>query len=165
MFACTSYRSCGTVYKLPVRLRSEEKHGKYYCCVTKCHNFSGRVGSFGRHVTLHKLPKEVYTRRAWIRLISRKNWKPSSYTRVCSDHFKDGVGLTSQDRNKIPSENLPQKQKKVLVRRDPPKRICRDPERTDSSINTTDKAGILKHHSWVLHCICSIQLLSNTVKK
>lgn len=90
--------------------KAKKNMGKYYCCVTKCHNFSGRVGSFGRHVTLHKLPKEVYTRRAWIRLISRKNWKPSSYTRVCSDHFKDGVRTTSQDRNKIPSENLPQKQ-------------------------------------------------------
>lgn len=67
---------------------------------------------------------------------------------MCSDHFKDGVGPTSQDRNKIPSENLPQKQKKILVRRDPPKRICRDTERADSSINTTEKAGILNHHSY-----------------
>lgn len=75
-----------------------------------CRNYSGRVGKFGKTVTLHKLPKEQYIRRAWIRAISRKNWKPTSYTRVCSDHFMDGIGPNSVDRNKIPTENLPQRE-------------------------------------------------------
>lgn len=67
--------------------------GKYYCCVIKCYNFSGRVGLFGRYVILYKFFKEVYIRCVWICLISRKNWKLSSYICVCLDYFKDGVGL------------------------------------------------------------------------
>ncbi|KAL3883276.1 hypothetical protein ACJMK2_029559 [Sinanodonta woodiana] len=61
--------------------------GRDYCTVFGCHSLSGRIGQFGHKVTLHKLPKEQYARRAWIRAISRKNWIPSNYTRVCSDHF------------------------------------------------------------------------------
>ena len=109
MFAYTSYRSCGTVY-VNFRFGSKKLNmGKYYCCVTNCHNYSGRIGTFGKCVTLHNLPKEIYTRRAWIRLISRKKLKPTSYTRVCSDHFKDGVGPCSIDRNKIPRKTCHKK--------------------------------------------------------
>lgn len=35
-------------------------------------NLSGRVGTFGKHVTLYKLLKDVYTKRVSIRLVSRK---------------------------------------------------------------------------------------------
>ncbi len=42
--------------------------------------------------------------------ISRKNWKPGSHTRVCSDHFVNGKGPDSTNRNTlIPTENLVQK--------------------------------------------------------
>ncbi|KAL3869877.1 hypothetical protein ACJMK2_042504 [Sinanodonta woodiana] len=84
--------------------------GRDYCTVFGCHNFSGRIGKFGHKVTLHKLPKEQYARRAWIHAISRKNWIPSNYTRVCSDHFI--------------SENLPQKRSGAVktLRSSPSKR-------------------------------------------
>ena len=41
---------------------------------------------FAKKVTLHKLPEDVYSGRVWICSIIQKNWKPPSYTRVCSDH-------------------------------------------------------------------------------
>jgi hypothetical protein len=116
--------------------------GKDYCCVTNCSNFSGRIGRFGKKVTLHKLPRDTYVRRAWIRLISRKNWKPTSYTRVCSDHFKDGVGPNYLNRNKVPSENLPQKKcTKIFTRREP----CNRTETGTLFIEVG--AGVLEHHS------------------
>lgn len=87
---------------------------RYYCCMTNCSNYKGRVGRLGKPVTLHKLPRDQAARRAWIRLISRKNWKPSDYTRVCSDHFAEVTGPDSQDRNKLPTEFLAQKQKTPL---------------------------------------------------
>lgn len=135
MFACKSYCSSGTVYVNFWFGSKKPQHGQILLLET-----------FGKWVTLHKLPKEIYTRRAWIRLISRKNSKPTRYTRVSSDHFKDGVRPCSIDRYKIPSENLPQKVKKTQVRREPRNRMSRDPE---NSTNTTNKAEILKHHSWV----------------
>uniref|UniRef100_K1Q036 Solute carrier family 22 member 5 n=1 Tax=Magallana gigas TaxID=29159 RepID=K1Q036_MAGGI len=98
----------------------------------------GRVGKFDKKVILHKLPKEQYIRRAWIRAISRKNWKPTSYTRVCSDHFRDGIGPNSVDRNKIPTENLPQRG--IIThqnKRQPRTRL----ENVDSPIDA------LQHHS------------------
>jgi hypothetical protein len=69
--------------------------GKYYCCMPECHNFKGKTGKYGKSVTLHKLPSNISTRRAWIRTISRKNWKPTAYTRVCSDQrTADSVWLS-----------------------------------------------------------------------
>ena len=62
---------------------------KDYCCIFVCHDSRGRVGKFGKKVTLNKDPIEMYTQKAWIGSVSRKNWKQSS--RVCSDHFKDGA--------------------------------------------------------------------------
>lgn len=56
----------------------------------------------------------MYTRRAWIRMISMKNWTPSSYTRVCLEHLVNGVGPNFDNRNKIPTKNLPQKRSVVL---------------------------------------------------
>ncbi|WAR24518.1 THAP1-like protein [Mya arenaria] len=78
--------------------------GRFYCCMPECHNYS----ISGNIITLHKLPTKESVRRAWILAISRKNWKPTAYTRVCSEHFLDGVGPNSVHRNKIPTDNLTQ---------------------------------------------------------
>jgi len=40
--------------------------------------------------------------------ISRKNWSPTNYTRVCSDHFVDGIGPERKHNDKIPTEYLAQ---------------------------------------------------------
>ena len=87
--------------------------------MTNCHNYSGKIGKFGKVVTLHKLPKQGSIRGAWIRAISRKNWKPTSYTRVCSDHFVNGVGPEYSNRLKVPSENLEQKKQHAAMEADP----------------------------------------------
>ena len=69
--------------------------------MTDCSNFTGKIGRFGGTVTLHKLPLKPSLKRAWIIAISRKNWTATSYTRVCSDHFKNGVGPNYFDREKV----------------------------------------------------------------
>lgn len=72
-----------------------------------CHNTAGRIGRFGKPVKLHRLPSDKGLRMAWIRAISRKNFKPSGYTMVCSDHFPGGNGRTWRDD--VPTLFLPQK--------------------------------------------------------
>ena len=53
--------------------------------------------------------------------ISRKNWSPTNYTRVCSDHFVDGIGPVRKHNDKIPTENMAQKQPGTATpRRKPP---------------------------------------------
>jgi hypothetical protein len=43
--------------------------------MTDCSNFTGKIGRFGKTVTLHKLPSNPSLKRAWIIAISRKNWR------------------------------------------------------------------------------------------
>ena len=107
--------------------------GKYYCCMTDCSNFTGKIGRFGKTVTLHKLPSNPSLKRAWIIAISRKNWRAKNYTRVCSDHFKNGIGPNYFDREKVPTEFLAHKPIDTTEKtpRKPPK------ERTPS--NTCEK--------------------------
>lgn len=88
-----------------VRLRM----GRYYCCVPGCSNYKGRIGKFDKAVSLHRIPSNTSLRRAWIIAISRKDWKPTSYSRVCSDHFAGGMGPSKE--NQIPTI-LPHKSKK-----------------------------------------------------
>ena len=83
--------------------------GKYYCCMADCSNFTGKIGRFGKTVTLHKLPSNPSLKRAWIIAISRKNRRATNNTRVCSDHFKNGIGPNYFDREKVPPEFLAHK--------------------------------------------------------
>ena len=83
-----------------------------YCAIKGCHNKPRDVGRFGRVVKLHRLPKQRHLRTAWLRAISRKDYKPSSYTQVCSDHFPRGEGRTAQ--NPVPTLHLPHKPEKEL---------------------------------------------------
>lgn len=114
MVVCTSYRSCRNVclYELSflrVGTRTSglfnnvKEMGKYICSMTSCQNFSGKIGRFWKKVTLHKLPRETYTQRLWTWAISRKNWKPTQCTGVCSDHT---IGPNSLQRNKIPNRKF-----------------------------------------------------------
>jgi hypothetical protein len=81
--------------------------GKDYCAITNCHNTKGVIGRFGKPVKLHHLPDEKHLRSAWIRAISRRNYRPnSSYTQVCSEHFPGGNGRTW--KHTVPTLFLPQ---------------------------------------------------------
>ena len=81
--------------------------GKNYCAVKDCHNTAGMRGRFGKVVKLHHLPGNPALRSAWVRAISRKNYRASSYTQICSDHFPGGNGRTW--RHNTPTLFLPQK--------------------------------------------------------
>jgi hypothetical protein len=82
--------------------------GKNYCALKDCHNTAGMRGRFGKVVKLHHLPTGNRTlRSAWVRAISRKNYRASSYTQVCSNHFPGGNGRTWQ--HNTPTLFLPQK--------------------------------------------------------
>ena len=71
-----------------------------HCCVFNCTNRRGKVG-----ISFHRFPKGPEDRRrAWIRVISRKDskgrqWKPSHNSRVCGSHF--ATGKPSSDRNSL----------------------------------------------------------------
>ena len=58
---------------------------------------------------MHKLPPNSSLKRAWSIAISRKNWRTTNYTRVCSEHFKNGIGPNYFDREKVPTEFLAHK--------------------------------------------------------
>ncbi len=69
------------------------------CCVVGCHKRGGRDKvSFFRvpsspGPTEDEAMAELTSRRrqAWIAKINRKDWDPSKFTRVCSDHFMSGL--------------------------------------------------------------------------
>lgn len=70
--------------------------GKDYCAIKDCHNTTGTIGRFNKSVKLHHLPKKQSLRSAWIRAISRSNYKGGHHTYVCSDHFPDGESMRCQ---------------------------------------------------------------------
>ena len=68
-------------------------------CVVGCHKRGGR-----EKVSFYRIPSatdpreskdslELLCRRRvlWINRIGRKDWNPSKYSRVCSDHFISGI--------------------------------------------------------------------------
>ncbi|XP_048746653.2 uncharacterized protein LOC125659141 [Ostrea edulis] len=89
--------------------------GKDYCAIKGCHNTTGVIGKFGKAVKLHHLPKKQSLRSAWIRAISRSNYKGGHYTYVCSDHFPDGDGRTW--KHEVPTLFLPQRTEKTHKQR------------------------------------------------
>ncbi len=89
--------------------------GKDYCAIKDCHNRAGQIGRFGKSIKLHHLPKNKALRSAWVRVISRKNYQPSKYTQVCSDHFPNGEGRTWE--HVVPTLYLPQKKNKIIHHR------------------------------------------------
>ena len=70
-------------------------HG-YYCAVPECSNRSTTVtpdgdDSGGSSLSFHRFPKDEHRRKAWVIAIRRdigSNFSITSYTRVCSAHFK-----------------------------------------------------------------------------
>ena len=121
----------------------------------QCSNYTGKLGKFGKTVKLHKLPKNPALRRSWIRAISRKNWCPTNYTRVCSDHFHDGTGPDRKQSWMVPTENLAQKrpsQVSATPRRNPPTLRSGNADTTTSTVAdnvTKAKQELLNIHTYV----------------
>lgn len=102
---------------------------------------------------LHKLLKDTYTIRAWIRLISKKNHKPISDAHGYLDHVDNGVGLKSIERNKkvkvkrnkISCENCHKRKLQICLQKQ--RRKSRNRVGMISDDSTEIRAGILDHHS------------------
>lgn len=82
-------------------LKKQQQRGKMYCCIPKCHNYFGKILDSGVHVTLHRFPADKQRRRVWIQKIKtvRANLNVTNNTRVCCDHFVNGI----VDESTIPS--------------------------------------------------------------
>ena len=57
-----------------------------YCCAPGCSNSQ----QTGKNVSFYRIPTDLERRRRWIAAINRKDWQPSVYQRLCSDHFVGG---------------------------------------------------------------------------
>ncbi len=68
------------------------------CCIVGCHNRGTRdkVSFFripstpGTNDTAEAVSLIAERRQRWISKINRKDWLPSKYSRVCSEHFISG---------------------------------------------------------------------------
>lgn len=38
---------------------------------------------------IFRFPKENTRRQLWIKAVRRKDWEPTQYSRICSEHFRD----------------------------------------------------------------------------
>uniref|UniRef100_A0A8C6S5E0 THAP-type domain-containing protein n=1 Tax=Neogobius melanostomus TaxID=47308 RepID=A0A8C6S5E0_9GOBI len=56
------------------------------CCAVGCVNRQGCKPN----VSFYHIPADQDRRRRWIAAINRKDWQPSKYSRICSEHFLQG---------------------------------------------------------------------------
>lgn len=57
-----------------------------YCCAVGCRNKRGDKAN----LSFYRFPRDLARRQKWIAAISRKNWTPTDFTRICNDHFIKG---------------------------------------------------------------------------
>ena len=70
--------------------KKPKSHGTY-CCVVGCHNRTRR-----EEMKFFPFPtKSQMQRMAWIKAVTRKDWIPKKYDRICQAHFYGGI--MSQD--------------------------------------------------------------------
>ncbi|CAN8003552.1 unnamed protein product, partial [Ixodes pacificus] len=89
-----------------VRMAKANRHSQY-CCVVGCHNSHSNTKGRDPPVMFYRFPGRPWEKRrreAWIRAVRRVNpdgspWRPSSNSRVCSDHF---LGLRRVDVQRHP---------------------------------------------------------------
>ena len=81
---------------LPGRQKKKRVHkpGGSFCAFGGCSNRSGRNKTPAsqhpgrKFLKFHKLPADPIRRKAWVARMKRDlKWKPSNYTKICSDHF------------------------------------------------------------------------------
>ena len=79
-----------------------------HCCAWGCSNRESS-DSKSKGLSFHYFPKNESSCDQWIKAVRRQDWKPSSSSRLCSEHFKesDFKGHTLERRrlneNAIPS--------------------------------------------------------------
>jgi len=55
------------------------------CCAVGCANRQGKANT-----SFYRIPFDGERRHRWIAAIRRKDWQPSKYSRICSEHFLQG---------------------------------------------------------------------------
>nr|XP_053649362.1 uncharacterized protein LOC128700283 isoform X2 [Cherax quadricarinatus] len=58
-----------------------------FCCAVGCSNRQGDK----LNLAFHRFPKDLERRKKWISALRRKNWEPTQYSRLCSEHFITGA--------------------------------------------------------------------------
>ena len=66
-------------------VNSEHRMGKA-CCAPGCVNRYSK----GNGIKFYRFPVNLDRRRLWIAALNRKDWQPSEYSWLCSDHFVTG---------------------------------------------------------------------------
>ncbi|BES97347.1 Hypothetical protein NTJ_10161 [Nesidiocoris tenuis] len=59
-----------------------------FCCAFGCSNRSDRKKKKDG-VGFHRFPKDEKLRKLWVQAVCRKNWKPSTNTVICTEHFAE----------------------------------------------------------------------------
>uniref|UniRef100_A0A667WXU8 THAP domain-containing protein 1 n=1 Tax=Myripristis murdjan TaxID=586833 RepID=A0A667WXU8_9TELE len=60
-----------------------------FCCAVQCANRQGCKPN----LAFYRIPFDADRRRRWVAAINRKDWQPSKYSRICSEHFFTRLGL------------------------------------------------------------------------
>ena len=83
------------------------------CCVPFCKSGYSSVRRTKKKTGFFQFPSNAERKAAWIRAIHRKNFVPSTYSRVCSIHFKEEDFVT-QRRDSNPRRHSGPLKKKTL---------------------------------------------------
>ncbi|XP_028407181.1 uncharacterized protein LOC114529570 [Dendronephthya gigantea] len=82
--------------------RKQKGGGGTTCCIPTCNSNAKR----NPELSFYKIPSDKNVRKQWLHWIGRANFVPSSYHRVCSEHFVGG--------KKTCLNNLPKRVEKLL---------------------------------------------------
>ena len=63
-----------------------------YCCAANCSN----VFTKGSEVKFYRFPSDPERKAKWIAAINRKDWYPTEYSWICSEHFVSGEKINNQ---------------------------------------------------------------------
>ena len=63
-----------------------------YCCAANCSN----VFTKGSEVKFYRFPSDPERKAKWIAAINRKDWYPTEYSWICSEHFVSGEKSNNQ---------------------------------------------------------------------
>ncbi|KAK7476706.1 hypothetical protein BaRGS_00032043 [Batillaria attramentaria] len=71
--------------QVPCSLRDCAAQTMSSCCVA----FGCSNRKIAKGKSFHRFPKDEARRNQWIVALRRENFKPSEYSRICSDHFEE----------------------------------------------------------------------------
>ena len=57
------------------------------CCAVGCHNKYEK----GKGIQFYRFPTDPERKSKWVSAVSRKDWEPTEYSWICSEHFVSGT--------------------------------------------------------------------------